>query len=1816
MADIFDKIADKYKPDIFDVVADKVGGNVAVMDYGIPPMPDFAQNDPQTVPLPYAPQGKGLSPYEKELAARKQADPYEQLRVELNNPVNKAKAEMIAKKGRGFWGELFNSLKQGSLNVTSGIAGTVQKGAELLDKPGLNYIGQKAGQLASMARAGQDLPELAQGQKGGVGEFTAQAVGQAFPYMAASVASTILTGTPAAAFGTAFAIEGENAYQDAIKAGASEEDANMERLVVGTLNGAIEQLQVDEILKFGKAKPVKELIKAAKEKAIKKITKAGGKAGVALVKSSIKEGLEEALQETVSALAPAINDRKLQSGKDIAKRVGMAGLGGAVAGGIFSGGGAIINTIQNTPVGEDGYRTLKVENEDQAKQAQEEIAKFAEQNKVDAEIKQEGDTIKVKELEKAPAPAPAPAPAMPVQTAKPQPTQPVEVKTQGDETLTPTPESATIPAMTEDTAARSPVNGQDIAPENTASGKGEIKPENTKIVSGTFYHNTDNAGSIIESGGFLVESTRDLSKQERGLVSGNLGDGIYLSPDYNTNKNTWGGNENIRVHFKKPLKMYDLGSEEGSASIDIEFADKIKDAGYDGIIVNDPNPKSGGNQIVIFDPKNIEIEGVVEQMENDPENLYDIDMSISSFNPPVSEAGDGGKITLTSDNLPDKSVWKTINEEIAIEEYSQTRKKYKPDADFKAEFQKMTQTEKKRRIKDYRPSGKLDAGMWLKHFAKVEPEFAANPVFVVQDSMLVFKDGYRYRLEPKWFGLNKNDLKEGQKIQVDLASLKLKQKTKPAIATKSKSPTPTGNASGGTSIGDPDLGASGIDRGRIEVSLEPGGKPMPAREIVDYVGRAFNIPMRGKATHVRKKALGWFDPKGIGIRMKDVRELTTAMHEIGHHIDWTLNKRWSLNPPLKAITDELLSLGKALYGSRTPPGGYKSEGWAEYIRAYLTGEDTAKLAPALDKWFKETYLPSNKDITKKLNITKGMIDKWRLQGAEKRIDSQISTGKIKGSIPERIERGMLWVDTNFRDELAPIRVGMKKAGIGTEDLPYAENPYQIAVARADKAGAVARQFVLKYTTDTSGEWNGMGLSEALEPVSNNMAAFTRWMVAARAKLLHSRGINPGISKMDADYVYDKYDSQIFQDVLKEVTAWNHRVLNYLVEAGGMSQEALNRIEQLNPIYVPFMRAFKEGELNKKGGVGRGVAKVNKAVKSIKGSGREIIDPLESMITQTEKIIATAHKAEVAKALAKLADKPGMDFLIWKVPAPTEATKFEAEQIKRDIAKIAYKRMGLDPEEISSSMLERWNEEITVFTNASAYYGKDNIVSLVIDGKPQFFEVDPALYRAIEGLDQYSLPWALDLLLGKPARMVRLGATGLNASFGLIRNFLRDALTFTVQSKHAKLGPVSAVYGIAQDIIDTPTAQKFKAMGGKMSVQVLADRRAAQTLKKEVLKHTMGKHIVYTVGHPVDALRELFGVTEAGTRIGEFDAALKYGEKKWGKDSKSAALYALNQAQDVTTNFSRHGRMAKILNQIIPFFNAAIQGPDKMVRTFKNRPVSTTLKAIIALTLPAIWLWWKNRDKEWYKNMPEYERVNYLHFEVHGTDKIIRIPVPFELGHIFMSAPVAALDAQYKEDPKIFDDMFKESLQQNNPFAWPAAISPIIDNLQNEDFSGKPIVSRSAEYKLPEDQYNKYTSKLMKTLGKQLNMSPAKLEHLVNSYSGGLYQRINRTVNLKDEENIDIENAPVVGTLFLKDPDAPKKQLNDFYERRDILNRKYASKKITDREKAIRKVYEKTSREISDLTKKLDSVKNKSQKKVVYNIIKKKLEITKKIDKDK
>ncbi len=171
----------------------------------------------------------------------KQLKPNDPLRVQIEKSLASQKAP--GRQYKGFWDELGRSLAAGTLKVGSGLAGTLASASEsaIFDKQQIEDIAEKLYEMSQSEK-------LSPGEGGGVKGFVAQAVGRTFPFMVAATAATMATGTPLAAFGVGYAVEGDGAYRDALANGATEEQARMEGFVVGTINGAIEQMQVGGIL--------------------------------------------------------------------------------------------------------------------------------------------------------------------------------------------------------------------------------------------------------------------------------------------------------------------------------------------------------------------------------------------------------------------------------------------------------------------------------------------------------------------------------------------------------------------------------------------------------------------------------------------------------------------------------------------------------------------------------------------------------------------------------------------------------------------------------------------------------------------------------------------------------------------------------------------------------------------------------------------------------------------------------------------------------------------------------------------------------------------------------------------------------------------------------------------------------------------------------------------------------------------------------------------------------------------------------------------------------------------------------------------------------------------------------------------------------------------------------------------------------------------------------------------------------------------------------------------------------------------------------
>ncbi len=810
---------------------------------------------------------------------------------------------------------------------------------------------------------------------------------------------------------------------------------------------------------------------------------------------------------------------------------------------------------------------------------------------------------------------------------------------------------------------------------------------------------------------------------------------------------------------------------------------------------------------------------------------------------------------------------------------------------------------------------------------------------------------------------------------------------------------------------------------------------------------------------------------------------------------------------------------------------------------------------------------------------------------------------------------------------------MQKAGI--KDIAPSEDPYMLSTFYSRAAGGRALYAVLDQTVDLYGEKTGMGLREALAPVASmGKDAIENWKdyaIARRALDLYDRGIEFGIPKDDAKAVVDKYRSPVFDSVLNEVTDWSRRIMSQLVQAGRMTQEEFDQIVELNPVYVPFSRQFEDGEI-KRGRNGSG--KNGRGVYKIKGSGREIHDPIEALVMQAENITDIAMQADILRSFVRLHDSQkgkanALGTMISEVSAPQEVTEFSIEKIKKDVAQKAIE-LGADPDEVAAAMLDVWDERMTVFTNATEYKGKDNIVSIVVDGKRRFFEMSPELAQIVEGTNKTR---AIANVLGDISRWAvgvqRLGATGLNPAFGAIRNLVRDTLTATVTSDYHNHIPLLSTWrGMYEDIRNTESAELYHSLGLDLSGRVGQDMTQAKNRGKRATATTRAQKI--KSAGAISGLRELIGHSEVGPRLMEFKDARDYGLEKFGSE-KDANILAGCAAKDVTVNFTRAGSVGQQINEVVMFYNASIQSVDKAARAFGARKAMpwakeqsrlknlkrSTIRATVSLTSMALLNYFRNRDEDWWKDLPPYEKWNYLHIKSWKSGPIARIPLPFEIGAIFGAIPIAMLEERrtpgsLKEALAQFGrnvtpiDVGGEGLDDiaHGVLRTAAVLTPFADMATNKDWKGDYIVNPTVmKNRERQDWYDSNTTELMKALGRASGQSPAQLEHMINTFSGGLYLRAYKTLeNMAKKDGIslsDPSSIPVAGTLFLRK--GTNRTVGEFYDSLDVLRRKKGSGTATLAQIGELSAGERLKRQLtSEWDKKRDS--NKQDADEIYNDI--------------
>ena len=846
--------------------------------------------------------------------------------------------------------------------------------------------------------------------------------------------------------------------------------------------------------------------------------------------------------------------------------------------------------------------------------------------------------------------------------------------------------------------------------------------------------------------------------------------------------------------------------------------------------------------------------------------------------------------------------------------------------------------------------------------------------------------------------------------------------------------------------------------------VERMGRAVSRREIIDSINNLFNQRIKTGRLGT-KNAKGWYNPNSDVIRTGVYGDIPTMMHELGHYID---NHNGFSNIPKFDV--ELLGQVKKRFGTsydNLDVAGKRKEGYAEFFKDYVSDRAKSKQDfPEFYKHFKET-IERDKTLNGIVNKLSKLTHEWHKQSSADRIKGSISferTSKAEriitdakdGNIKDTIKRVASDVYTKAIDELNPLREMVEEVEhITGEKIAFKDNPFMQAWLSRGWVGK-AEEFIKRGRP----EKGIRSFEDIIKDIpQKEHKDFSAYLVALHDLDLHRNGQMATFTlKEDLAAVKQYEKNSTFKSAAKDIHRFQDYMLAELVNNGILKPETYHLLRNKYPNYVPFFRDFSAESMDGFFSSSKGFVNVANPIKRFKGSTRDIIDPLESIVKNTYQFYNAIERNHVGVTFAKLAKKPGIGTIVEEVRGnrPAKST--------------------------------------------------DNTFSVWVKGKKVVYETTPELAQAMKMMNKDTSNF-LTKILQYPAGWLRAGST-VTAGFA-ITNALRDTISAGVFSKHGFLPVVDTFRGLAHFLKKDQLYWDYVKSGGAHAAMVSLDRDYLSGHLRELFsrKSTLSK----VARNPMEVLRAISEATEVATRLGEFSNARKGYTGLYSRLTKTNLKpKSLGEAsiasRDITIDFSRTGTHTKTANKVVAFFNATIQGGDKLVRAWRDDPKGMTIKSTLFITLPTIALWYLNKDNSAYQELPQWEKDTFFH--IPAGDKFVKIPKPFELGLLYGTTFERML--QYFDDKSTgrngvgFKGLGDRAIDTLLPDVLPTALSPIWEWWSNySKFRQRNIVPQSQE-KLPDKlQYGSNTSMVARKIGDTFNVSPYKVDNTIMGYGGNL-----------------------------------------------------------------------------------------------------------------
>jgi hypothetical protein len=913
---------------------------------------------------------------------------------------------------------------------------------------------------------------------------------------------------------------------------------------------------------------------------------------------------------------------------------------------------------------------------------------------------------------------------------------------------------------------------------------------------------------------------------------------------------------------------------------------------------------------------------------------------------------------------------------------------------------------------------------------------------------------------------------------------------------------------------EPPMGSPRIRRKvkTVRVTVAPifGGKVKLLRDIMVDLSKSTPNPIYYTKSPIKgRRSIGSYAPYNAAIAIKYKGDLDVTAHELGHSLDDRYGFLRAIpktgRSPIELELKELSQWGSKPPKGHPNPQEYRyGEGVAEFIRAYLVNPaEAAQRFPNLTAHL-TTVIPAEtlksinafgSDIRSFAGLTghgkvmsNAQFDPEKKMGGLASFFKPTSTSKDNFTITwlDRLankflndkhyfEKSVKWLQ-----EISGQQVDVSKDPTILAKLIMGANEKMDNIFKEGFVNKKNKRILDPITRKRmTFEWlmQPFDATDSAHMVAEQQEAIS-YMIALRTMELSARfgrsdlltGIGAGIFRdihVAAQRINEfrnlpKEKQERIEEAVRRYREYADRVLRYMVDKGRMSEEQYSQIKTDNIQYVALSRILESAPGEEivvyrptKGN--KSLASTSKIVHAIKGSSALIKNPYESLIDIAAKAIRESDRNEAMLAFRALFRK------------------------QRGMGK---------------------GDPVLLGDIARPATSKDkNVVQIFVKGKSEYWQLDPDVYRSVKGL--FDTAYHLPIVMTALPKLLRWSVT--NFPVFAARNKVRDTQhRFVISDTKAFKGyEIYKSKRMKKDAKDM-----FQLFGGGQAGHYLMNDQFYYKMMDKAVKEMTGESntIMSLPGKMWDGYQGFLSGSERSTRLEEYRSAFKDGQAK-GMDQYNAMIYAAYKSRDLL-DFSVSGEWMRIINQVVPFSNAAVQGLRKTIRSGVDNPAAFGLRFLLTAVLPTIIIRLivhaLGEDEE-YENLPAYRRDLFYNIPV-GPNLWITIPKAFEIG--VMASGIERAVSYYvldlKEAFKGYAGSVARSLMPVDDAALAGGYRPFIEILTNHDFFRDQAIIPPDELKLHlELRRTDKGSRIGKLFQGMIGVDSRQIDHFIKS-SGSYY----------------------------------------------------------------------------------------------------------------